>query len=115
MVVANAVAEQPSSTPDTDDGVTCASEPPIPLTQTSQGSDELGFADTPQKKKKKKKSKKASKAKGNAKAKEDETHEAECRPPVLCISRNKHWRYISSYHVSSSFICVTVLVLTSSL
>ena len=20
-------------------------------------------------------------------------------PPVLCISRNKHWRYISSYHV----------------
>ena len=21
------------------------------------------------------------------------------RPPVLCISRNKHWKYISSYHV----------------
>ncbi|KAJ7158682.1 hypothetical protein C8R46DRAFT_1109888 [Mycena filopes] len=30
----------------------------------------------------------------NAKAKADEA----ARPPVLCISRNKHWRYISSYH-----------------
>ncbi|THH14486.1 hypothetical protein EW146_g5845 [Bondarzewia mesenterica] len=47
-----------------------------------------------QKKKKKKKSKKSSKAK----AVNEPKHEEETRPPVLCISRNKHWRYISSYH-----------------
>ena len=50
------------------------------------------------KKKKKKRSKKSAKAKetqlgGNT------TEETEERPPALCISRNKHWRYISSYHV----------------
>ncbi|KAK0478597.1 hypothetical protein EDD18DRAFT_873137 [Armillaria luteobubalina] len=53
--------------------------------------------DTPasaQKKKKKKKSKKSAKAKSEAAAKLVD----EDRPPVLCISRNKHWRYISSYH-----------------
>ncbi|KAJ7285063.1 hypothetical protein C8J57DRAFT_1290337 [Mycena rebaudengoi] len=33
-------------------------------------------------------------AKAEAKSKEEEAG----RPPVLCISRNKHWRYISSYH-----------------
>ncbi|KAJ7170799.1 hypothetical protein C8R43DRAFT_1059496 [Mycena crocata] len=59
-----------------------------------------------QKKKKKKKPKKSASAKArdavlatanartDAKAKDDEAG----RPPVLCISRNKHWRYISSYH-----------------
>ncbi|KAH9947088.1 hypothetical protein B0H21DRAFT_740280 [Amylocystis lapponica] len=50
-----------------------------------------------QKKKKKKKSKKSAKAKeaatNNAQPPADDD-----RPPVLCISRNKHWRYISSYH-----------------
>lgn len=59
-----------------------------------------------QKKKKKKKPKKsaAAKAKDAAAKKAAETAEAECRPPVLCISRNKHWRYISSYHVRSGII-----------
>lgn len=59
-----------------------------------------------QKKKKKKKPKKsaAAKAKDAAAKKAAETAEAEGRPPVLCISRNKHWRYISSYHVRSSII-----------
>jgi hypothetical protein len=50
------------------------------------------------KKKKKKKSKKSAKPKGEPSAKplnEDE----EPGPLVLRISRNKHWRYISSYHV----------------
>jgi hypothetical protein len=59
------------------------------------------------KKKKKKKPKKSAAAKArdaalvtanaktDAKAKDEEAG----RPPVLCISRNKHWRYISSYHV----------------
>ena|ERR1700761_4132622 len=54
-----------------------------------------------QKKKKKKKPKKSASAKARdaaaatANAKADEAE----RPPVLSISRNKHWRYISSYHV----------------
>ncbi|KAJ7227262.1 hypothetical protein GGX14DRAFT_418855 [Mycena pura] len=53
-----------------------------------------------QKKKKKKKPKKSASAKARdaaaatANAKADEVG----RPPVLSISRNKHWRYISSYH-----------------
>lgn len=48
-----------------------------------------------QKKKKKKKARKPSKPK----EKQAVDDEQELRPPVLCISRNKHWRYISSYHV----------------
>ncbi|OCH93003.1 hypothetical protein OBBRIDRAFT_772437 [Obba rivulosa] len=53
-----------------------------------------------QKKKKKKKSKKSSKAKDTVPAPmvEDVDDDDDDRPPVLCISRNKHWRYISSYH-----------------
>jgi hypothetical protein len=43
-------------------------------------------------KKKKKKKKKQSKVKETPALEEP-------RPPVLCISRNKHWKYISSYHV----------------
>lgn len=49
------------------------------------------------KKKKKKKAKKPTKAKDTipqTKGAEDVEER-----PVLCISRNKHWRYISSYHV----------------
>ncbi|KAG6907474.1 hypothetical protein DXG01_008810 [Tephrocybe rancida] len=49
------------------------------------------------KKKKKKKPKKSAKAKGAAAAVQVKV-ESDGRPPVLCISRNKHWRYISSYH-----------------
>ncbi|KAG7100057.1 hypothetical protein E1B28_001842 [Marasmius oreades] len=48
------------------------------------------------KKKKKKKPKKSASVKAKeaaAKAKEEKD-----KPPVLCISRNKHWKYISSYH-----------------
>lgn len=63
------------------------------------------------KKKKKKKPKKSAKVKeleAQAKALQD-LAESE-RPPVLCISRNKHWRYISSYHVS--FVCVFVRLVT---
>ncbi|TFK18699.1 hypothetical protein FA15DRAFT_675081 [Coprinopsis marcescibilis] len=54
-----------------------------------------------QKKKKKKKSKKSTSAKAKetpTKAKANGAADHDCRPPVLCISRNKHWRYISSYH-----------------
>ena len=53
------------------------------------------------KKKKKKKPKKNAKAKaaGTEGGTKDESNGREIRPPVLCISRNKHWKYISSYHV----------------
>lgn len=52
-----------------------------------------------QKKKKKKKSRSA-KAKDAAAAAAKAKDDLEAnRPTVLCISRNKHWRYISSYHV----------------
>ncbi|KAF8899376.1 hypothetical protein BD779DRAFT_1607832 [Infundibulicybe gibba] len=52
-----------------------------------------------QKKKKKRKPKKSAKAKEAAlKSKAPEVPDPDGRPPVLCISRNKHWRYISSYH-----------------
>jgi len=61
---------------------------------------------TTQKKKKKKKPKKSAEAKEaaalKAKAQEaQDVEDAESRPPVLCISRNKHWLYISSYHVGT--------------
>ena len=52
-------------------------------------------------KKKKKKSKKSLKAK-EAAASGSKTDSQPNPPPVLCISRNKHWRYISSYHVRRS-------------
>ncbi|KAI9432079.1 hypothetical protein H4582DRAFT_1127206 [Lactarius indigo] len=50
-----------------------------------------------QKKKKKKKPKKRSKAKAEANTKPP-NEDDEPSPLVLRISRNKHWRYISSYH-----------------
>ncbi|KAJ8508627.1 hypothetical protein ONZ45_g9126 [Pleurotus djamor] len=46
---------------------------------------------------KKKKKKRAKKAKKPSVAAASEADRAD-RPPVLCISRNKHWKYISSYH-----------------
>ncbi|EKM84303.1 hypothetical protein AGABI1DRAFT_117712 [Agaricus bisporus var. burnettii JB137-S8] len=61
----------------------------------------------PPKKKKKKKSKKAAKIKGTVGAipaaiskarSQNGDGSSEDHPQVLCISRNKHWRYISSYH-----------------
>ncbi|KAJ7126912.1 hypothetical protein C8R44DRAFT_107989 [Mycena epipterygia] len=93
---------------------------PIRATPPLNGDEaELEIEDTvlepgAQKKKKKKKPKKSATAKArdaavatanskaDAKAKEEEAG----RPPVLCISRNKHWRYISSYHVCAIFPCV---------
>ncbi|THU96896.1 hypothetical protein K435DRAFT_965768 [Dendrothele bispora CBS 962.96] len=64
--------------------------------------DEDGEHTVSQKKKKKKKPKKSATAKAKEAAekaaKMKEAESAEARPSVLCISRNKHWRYISSYH-----------------
>jgi hypothetical protein len=54
---------------------------------------------TTTKKKKKKKSKKSTKSKGEPSVKPLTEDDDEPGPLVLRISRNKHWRYISSYHV----------------
>lgn len=61
-----------------------------------------------QKKKKKRKPKKSAKAKVDAlnlQAKNTNASDVDGKPPVLCISRNKHWRYISSYHASHLSRC----------
>jgi hypothetical protein len=68
--------------------------------------DEQDTSLSSQKKKKKKKPKKSPKAKEAAaalKAKAQDVPEPDTRPPALCISRNKHWRYISSYHVCAIY------------
>ncbi|KAI0721190.1 hypothetical protein C8Q72DRAFT_787926 [Fomitopsis betulina] len=74
--------------------------PPTPVSNSSGSLSPEPSLETPvsqqQQKKKKKKKPKKPKTKdtsvANARSTDDE------RPPVLCISRNKHWRYISSYH-----------------
>ncbi|KAK1218743.1 hypothetical protein PQX77_018538 [Marasmius sp. AFHP31] len=54
---------------------------------------------TGKKKKKKKKPKKSASVKAREESERMKEREREKdRPPVLCISRNKHWKYISSYH-----------------
>ncbi len=56
-----------------------------------------------QKKKKKKKAKKSAKNKADsASANITDSAGNDGQHPVLRISRNKHWRYISSYHVRAS-------------
>ncbi|KAJ3853932.1 hypothetical protein EV368DRAFT_37856 [Lentinula lateritia] len=61
---------------------------------------EADHTDSVAQKKKKKKPRKsaAAKTKDTAAKKTAGSGEAEGRPSVLCISRNKHWKYISSYH-----------------
>nr|VWP01432.1 CifA [Ganoderma boninense] len=65
------------------------------------GADTSDIPSAGKKKKKKKPKKAASKAReetNGASASGNGNDEERDRPPVLCISRNKHWRYISSYH-----------------
>ncbi|KLO04992.1 hypothetical protein SCHPADRAFT_884129 [Schizopora paradoxa] len=50
------------------------------------------------KKKKKKKPKKSAKANGGSGTTQAQKVNEDVKSPVLCISRNKHWKYISSYH-----------------
>lgn len=107
MVLSTTSLDDLISSPDTDNVAIAVSELSTPLThsgRTSPTSIDAKVPDvtetTTQKKKKKKKSKKSGKAKEAAsQAKAQDEPESESRPPVLCISRNKHWRYISSYHV----------------
>ncbi|CAA7264867.1 unnamed protein product [Cyclocybe aegerita] len=99
------VADTPSS-PDTDSLPNAVSELSTPVSQSGRASPMYAVVEnledsaaTTQRKKKKKKSKKSSKSKDAAsKTNGNEEGNTEGRPPVLCISRNKHWRYISSYH-----------------
>jgi hypothetical protein len=82
--------------PSTDPSTTCG----VPHTSPTPDA-ALSLADdttTTAKKKKKKKSKKSTKSKGEPNVK-PLTEDDEPGPLVLRISRNKHWRYISSYHV----------------
>ena len=98
--------------PDTGNVAIAVSEistPVTPLThsgRTSPTSIDAKVVETTTQKKKKKKSKKSAKAKEEASQAIAQGPESESRPPVLCISRNKHWRYISSYHVRT--LCETV-------
>ncbi|KAI8981315.1 hypothetical protein BD414DRAFT_419704 [Trametes punicea] len=72
-------------------------------TSPSPGHRDCEVPDAPEavnhsKKKKKKKTRKSTKAKDSSEKGIGGYGEEHDRPPVLCISRNKHWRYISSYH-----------------
>ncbi|KAF9567753.1 hypothetical protein CPC08DRAFT_813918 [Agrocybe pediades] len=86
-------------------GTTTVSELSTPLTLSGRTSPDIPEDEVPedsptatQKKKKKKKSKKSSKSKDAAARKAKDDEDDDDHPAVLCISRNKHWRYISSYH-----------------
>ena len=102
MVVATNTVNSALMLPELENLNIGASEPTNHLGETCPTRLENDGQDTclsSQKKKKKKKPKKSAKAKEAAatlKAKAQHTPE---RLPALCISRNKHWRYISSYHV----------------
>lgn len=114
MAVLRSPVEDVPSSPDTDHATTTAvSDLSTPLIESGRTSPTyIDVAEVPdetvsstQKKKKKKKSKKSSKAKDvTAKATAKGDGDKEGRQPVLCISRNKHWRYISSYHVRADSV-----------
>lgn len=109
MVPTTVTLDDVPSSPDTE-SLTISAEIATPTTQSGATSPCLDEGDdvtvlSSQKRKKKKKPKKSAKAKeAAAAAVKEKTQEPEDgRPPVLCISRNKHWRYISSYHVCDLF------------
>ncbi|OSD01231.1 hypothetical protein PYCCODRAFT_1478734 [Trametes coccinea BRFM310] len=92
----DAVAADMLPTPPSTHTSRSSSPTPEQSTIAAVGAPEAGANHS--KKKKKKKAKKGTKPKdalGKAANGQDEDRD---RPPVLCISRNKHWRYISSYH-----------------
>jgi hypothetical protein len=77
----------------------CSSpERSLPTSPVATEAPHAGAPPNLNKKKKKKKSKKA-KCKDGGPAIPGPQTIPEHRQPVLCISRNKHWKYISSYHV----------------
>ena len=91
--------EQASSiSPSLTNSTTSASPSPLLDSASSLVEEDATVA---QKKKKKKRPKKRSKAKAEANT-QPSIEDDEPSPLVLRISRNKHWRYISSYHVCFS-------------
>lgn len=84
-------------------GITVDAREILTATQSADVGDSLdtGMKTSGGKKKKKKKSRKSSKPaiNGADSQSKEVLDEQEHRPPTLCISRNKHWKYISSYHV----------------
>jgi hypothetical protein len=86
--------------PSTDTSMTCVPHT-SPLDDTSPIVEDTT---TTTKKKKKKKPKKSTKSKGEPSVKPLTEDEDEPSPLVLRISRNKHWRYISSYHVRPLYL-----------
>ncbi|KAF8910173.1 hypothetical protein CPB84DRAFT_1724033 [Gymnopilus junonius] len=108
MVVPLSPDTDAPSSPDADTPTnTTISELSTPLThsgrtsptgvEVSEVTEDVGTTAAP-KKKKKKKPKKSAKSKDASAPKTKEEVDPEGHQPVLCISRNKHWRYISSYH-----------------
>ncbi|KAF8079234.1 hypothetical protein FPV67DRAFT_1691782 [Lyophyllum atratum] len=101
MVATTNIREEAPSSPDID-GLSVGADTPASATQSSGTSPteelEEDAALANHKKKKKKKPKKSAKAKEAAATAKAKSQDSDGRPPVLCISRNKHWRYISSYH-----------------
>jgi hypothetical protein len=91
----------------TDTSTTCEPHTSSPLDDTSTLVEDT-TATT--KKKKKKKPKKSTKSKGEPSVKPLTEDDDEPGPLVLRISRNKHWRYISSYHVRPSPLVLTTLL-----
>jgi hypothetical protein len=91
-----AVSDMVASTPsNSEDGHTSDSTHLLPSENPADPATQQSAA----KKKKKKKKSKAAKAASSNSAPVPEPAE---RPTVICISRNKHWKYISSYHVRIS-------------
>ena len=90
------IVGQVPSTVSTDTSMTSVPHTSPPPDDTSPPVED---ATTTTKKKKKKKSKKSAKSKGEPRVKPLTEDDDEPGPLVLRISRNKHWRYISSYHV----------------
>ncbi|KAF5385052.1 hypothetical protein D9615_001002 [Tricholomella constricta] len=100
MAVIAHIPEETPSSPDIDDMSIGVPDSTTHSGETSPAQElDEDAALTAQKKKKKKKPKKSAKAKeAAAAAAKAKAQDSDGRPPVLCISRNKHWRYISSYH-----------------
>jgi hypothetical protein len=100
--------EEPPSSPSTEGATVSELATPLTLSgRTSPFSNDdqqsLEPMVTTQKKKKKKKSKKTTAPKSTTNEAGKDAATKEGRSPVLCISRNKHWKYISSYHVSLDY------------
>lgn len=81
---------------------------PTPTTLAEEPAQNVENAEVPvpAKKKKKKRAKKPKAPAADPSTKASPPPVKEEAPPALCISRNKHWKYISSYHVCLQPSCL---------